>query len=300
MNEKFQHSAETLSLPETDGGDTGRAPSAGITIYRHPWPVRLFHWVNVCCFIILLMSGLQIFNAYPRLHVGQIGYYDTPAVFEIASNRDVANPRSWIAIDGREVLDTTGILGEVRDEGIFGIQTIAFPPWAILPQKAMDLHDGRGWHFLTLYFFAANLFAYLIYGIASGRFRRTLVPDRDQLRASSIARDLWMHLRLKHATGAEAERYNLLQKTSYILVLFLLLPSMVLTGMTMSPSFVAAFPWLIDMFAGRQTARLIHFISASLLVGFVVIHIFQLFVAGFLNEMRSILTGWFRVPEKRK
>ena len=113
-----------------------------------------------------------------------------------------------------------------------------------------------------------------------------------------MVRDLWMHLRLKHATGSAALRYNLLQKISYLAVLFMLLPTMIATGMTMSNSAVAACPWLIDLFHGRQTARTIHFICATTLLAFVLIHLFQVVVAGFRREMRSMLTGWYEpAPE---
>ena len=115
----------------------------------------------------------------------------------------------------------------------------------------------------------------------------------------AILSDLWMHVRLKHATGAEALRYNLLQKLSYLTVLFILIPLMVATGMTMSNSAVAAFPWLIDVFQGRQTARTLHFICAMALLLFFVIHLFQVFVAGFGREMKSIITGYYSPAQEK-
>jgi thiosulfate reductase cytochrome b subunit len=169
---------------------------------------------------------------------------------------------------------------------------MAFPPWLRLPSKD-HLGLGRGWHFLFAWILAISLTSYLLYALVRGRVRTTLLPDRDQLDRRAVARDIWMHLRLKHHKGSEALRYNLLQKMSYLVVLFLLLPTMIATGMTMSNSAVAAFPWLIDLFQGRQTARTIHFVCAAALLSFVLIHLFQVVVAGFRREMRSMLTGWY-------
>lgn len=273
------------SLPE---GDSGR-------IYRHPLPVRLFHWINAACFILLLMSGLQIFNAHPRLYVGNTGYWDTPAVFEIGGNKSLEDQQNWVKI-GSYTINTTGFLGVAKDAPYYGVTNMAFPPFMTLPSGIFELGHGRGWHFLCAWIFALNISAYLIFGLVSRRFWWELAPRLKQLRPASIARDLWMHVRLKHAVGEEARHYNLLQKLSYCAVLFLALPAMIATGMTMSPSALAAFPWLIDLFQGRQTARTIHFIVANLLVLFVLVHVFQVFVAGFVNEMRSMITGYFVVP----
>jgi thiosulfate reductase cytochrome b subunit len=125
------------------------------------------------------------------------------------------------------------------------------------------------------------------------------MPERQQIGGRAILRDLWMHLRLRHATGADASRYNLLQKLSYLVVLFVLIPLMILTGMTMSHSATAAYPWLIDLFQGRQTARSLHFVAAMALLLFFIIHFLQLFVVGFAREMRAILTGYYIVSSEK-
>jgi thiosulfate reductase cytochrome b subunit len=272
---------------------------AVLEIYRHPLPVRIFHWVNALCFVLLLMSGLQIFNAYPRLHWGNTGYFDTPAVFEITGNQDLEHPRGWVAINGRPVLVTRIFGAPHRDAG--HISNNAFPWWLTLPwmDGGLALGFGRGWHFLALYLFTFNFLLYLLYGWVSRRFVDVLRPAPDQLRIRAVAQDLWMHLRLKHAHGAEALHYNLLQKLAYLVVLFVLMPLMILSGMTMSPSSLARAPWLLDLFHGRQTARTLHFIGAWSLVLFVMVHVFQVFVAGFANQMRSMVTGRFRVPREQ-
>jgi thiosulfate reductase cytochrome b subunit len=131
----------------------------------------------------------------------------------------------------------------------------------------------------------------------TGHFWRDYLPSREQLQPRAVLSDLWTHLRFKRNKGRAALHYNLLQKLAYSLVVFVLMPGMVLSGMTMSPSALAACPWLLELFQGRQTARSLHFIFAFLLLLFLIVHLIQVFVAGFANEMRSILTGIYVVDE---
>ena len=63
----------------------------------------------------------------------------------------------------------------------------------------------------------------------------------------------------------------------------------------MSPGMDAIFPWLVDIFGGRQSARTIHFVAASLIVLFVLVHVAMVFLAGPLNELRSMITGRFAI-----
>lgn len=267
-------------------------------VYRHPFAVRLWHWVNVLCVFVLLLSGFQIFNAHPRLYLGDTGYYDTPAVFEITGPDDLTDRSSWIRI-GAVKIPTTGVFGVPKETYNYGPHRLAFPPWLRLP-SGDDLGAGRGWHFLMLWLFVGNAAAYLVYLLISRRVWTQLLPSRSQLRIREILRDVKMHLRLRHATGVAALEYNFLQKLSYLVVIFALIPTVVATGMTMSNSAVANFPWLIEFFHGRQTARTLHFIGAILLLLFTFIHVFQVFAAGVRREMRSILTGYYELPVEDK
>jgi thiosulfate reductase cytochrome b subunit len=104
-------------------------------------------------------------------------------------------------------------------------------------------------------------------------------------------------MRLRFPTGAEALRYNVLQKGSYIFVIFIALPLMILTGLTMSPGWDAGAPWLLDLFGGRQSARSIHFICAWTLVAFFLVHMVMVVLAGPVNEVRSMITGRYRLPK---
>ena len=224
-------------------------------VYRHPLPVRVWHWINVLCLLVLIPSGLQILNAHPALYWGNASTFGTP----------------WVD---------------------FGLQrdAPAFPSWITLPSW-QDLADGRTWHIFFAWIFVASGLAYVIYTLASGRVQRMLWPSGGELRG--IGRSILDHLRLKFPEGEEARRYNLLQKLSYLTVLFLVLPLMVATGLTMSPGMDARLHFLTELFGGRQSARTIHFLTACALVLFILVHLAAMLAAGPLNELRSIVTGWF-------
>jgi len=168
------------------------------------------------------------------------------------------------------------------------------PHWATIPAW-QDLTTGRIWHFFFAWIFLINGVVYLAYGLLSGHFRRDFLPTRHQL--SHIGESVWEHLRLKFPKGEKAKSYNVLQKFSYIGIV-ILLPLMLATGLTMSPGMNAAFPWLLDLFGGRQSDRTLHFIFAWLIVGFVIIHLIAILAAGPINEIGSMITGRWKVePE---
>src|SRR5580692_6171951 len=191
---------------------------------------------------------------------------------------------------------TTGVLGvsyDANGEPVTG----AFPNWLTLP-GGPGLALARGWHFAMAWLLVLNALVYLLFGLFSGHFRRDLLPTGAELRPRHILSDIWNHIRLRRPRGEAARRYNVLQKIAYMIVVFVLLPVMVLSGLTMSPAVTAALPFLFDLFGGRQSARTIHFLVATLLVLFVLIHIVQVLIAGPLNEMRSMITGRFAIrPE---
>ncbi len=172
-----------------------------------------------------------------------------------------------------------------------------FPHWATIPGW-QSLAAGRHWHFFFAWLFVVNGLVYLLFGVISGHFARDFAPTRVQMR--HIGRTILDHLRLKFPKGEEARRYNVLQKFAYIGVV-VLLPFMLLTGLTMSPGVDTAFPWLLDIFGGRQSARTIHFIIAWTMVAFVVIHLLAILAAGPINEIRSMITGRYAIePEEEK
>lgn len=265
-----------------------------ILIRRHSVVTRLTHWLNVLCLSFLLLSGLQIFNAYPQLHWGQYGADDDPAFLKIGASESNGEPQGFVKI-GSLTVPTTGVLGVSKMEGEWTPR--AFPAWLTLPSY-QDLAAGRRWHFFFAWIFVINGLTYLGYGLLSRHFRRDLVPDRRELSPRHLWREVIDHARLRFPSGEQARRYNALQKLAYIVVIAALLPLMVLTGLTMSPGVDAAFPVLLDIFGGRQSARALHFITASLLVGFVVVHVAMVILSGPWNNLRSMVTGRYAIRQE--
>ncbi|MGO6748202.1 cytochrome b/b6 domain-containing protein [Rhizobium ruizarguesonis] len=268
------------------------APRAMI-IRRHSVITRLTHWLNVVCLSFLLLSGLQIFNAHPELYWGHYGADGDPAVLTIGSASDGDTLHGFVRVAGAE-LPTTGVLGVSRFEG--DETPRAFPAWLTIPSY-QDLAAGRRWHFFFAWFFVFNGAVYLGYNLLSGHLRRNLAPRRDQLSARHLWHEVLDHARLRFPEGDEARHYNALQKLSYLAVIILLLPAMVLTGLTMSPGVDAAIPMLVDMLGGRQSARTLHFITASLLILFVLLHVAMVVLSGTWNNMRSMITGRYAIRQ---
>jgi thiosulfate reductase cytochrome b subunit len=261
-------------------------------IYRHSFVTRVTHWVNAALILLLLMSGMQIFNAHPRLYWGQYGANADHAFIEMDAVEDGRGGIIGLTRIGSLTFQTTGVLGASEVDGTMIPR--GFPPWLTLPSY-QDLATGRRWHFFFAWLLLANGLSYLAHGAISGHFRRDLAPGRAELNWRSIIRDIADHIRLKRPVGEASKRYNTLQKFSYITVIFVLLPLMLLTGLTMSPGVDAALPVLLDVFGGRQSARTLHFIVANMIVAFVVVHVIEVFIAGAWNEMRSMITGWYKV-----
>jgi thiosulfate reductase cytochrome b subunit len=266
-------------------------------MYRHTVAVRLTHWINALILILLLMSGLRLFNYHPALYWGNYGYRGLPSFLSIAALEDIETdePVGVTTIAGHNFI-TTGVLGVAYDaegEAVSG----AFPNWATLP-GGPGLALARDWHFALAWLFVLNGLVYLLFGVFTGHFRRDLVPSGGELHPRHALRDIWNHIRLRRPRGEAARHYNVLQKLAYAIVVFGLLPVMVLTGLTMSPAVTAAVPVLFDLFGGRQSARTIHFLVANLLVLFVLVHIIQVIVSGVFNNMRSMITGRYAIrPE---
>lgn len=159
---------------------------------------------------------------------------------------------------------------------------------------------GRNTHFLSAWIFVINGFAYLALNLINGHFRQRMLPTSAEFAPRHILADLRDHLRLRTPKGEAARNYNFLQKLSYLTVVFVLCPLMLLTGLTMSPAVVTAFPELIWIFGGRQSARTLHFIGMALLVLFALVHILQVILAGPVNEIRSMITGRFKLPTEKR
>lgn len=253
----------------------------GPLVYRQRMMTRITHWVWAVSLFFLMLTGLQIFNAHPSLHIGkEAGFEYDNAILEIGAREVGGELQGVTRIFGTE-FDTTGFLG------VSNGQPRAFPAALTIPSY-QSLANGRVIHFFFAWMLVTTLSLWLISSALNGHLRQ-LVPTLADLRA--LPRDIVDHARLRfHHTG----EYSVLQKLAYASVLFLALPLMILTGLTMSPGGNAAAPWLLDLFQGRQTARTIHFLTMLALLGFFAVHMAMILLAGPLNEMRSILTGWYR------
>lgn len=225
----------------------------GELYYRHTLPVRIMHWINALAATVLLMSGLQIFNAHPSLYWGKSSYTERGPLVEMSE----------------------------------------FPGWATIPSSPW-LAMGRRWHLTFTWIFVINGIAYVAYSVRSRHLSRDLLPTSADRR--SIGRSIVDHLKFRHPRGAAARDYNVLQKLTYLFVIFVLLPMLIITGWAMSPWLNSIGAGWVNALGGRQSARTLHFIAASLLVLFVAVHIFQTIVTGLWNNLRSMITGRYRMP----
>jgi thiosulfate reductase cytochrome b subunit len=272
-----------------------REPVAGgYLYYRHKLPVRVMHWINVIALTVLFMSGLNIFGAHPTLNWGKTSYSGAPPLLDIGATQTAEGKLSGYTTVFGHTFDTTGFLGVSRGPGD-AMSVTPFPSWLTIPGTRW-LAMAREWHFFFAWIFVVNGIAFIVYSIASRHLSRDLAPNRRDWR--SIGKSLALHLRFRHAEGEDAREYNVLQKLAYLIVIFVLLPLIVLMGLGMSPWFNAVLAGWVDLVGGRQSARTIHFVIAWLLVAFVLIHVFQVIVTGLFNNLRSMITGRYRIATK--
>jgi thiosulfate reductase cytochrome b subunit len=207
---------------------------------RHAALVRVTHWLTAACFLALLVSGLELVVSHPRFYWGESGHALTPALFSLP----IPASRSTVP---------TG----------YGY---------VLP-------DQNGWsrnlHFQSAWVLVLTGALYVIWGFASGHFRKNLLPD---------ARIAWPAV-------ADAWSYNPVQRLTYLVVIFVLFPLMIWTGLAMSPAFVSAVPSTVTILGGRQSARTLHFAVTLLLMAFVLVHLAMIWLAGFNTRVIAMITG---------
>jgi len=211
---------------------------------RHRLFVRVTHWLSVFSTLALIISGIAILLAHPRLYWGETGAVGTPALIE---------------------LPIPFLLGESG--------------W------------GRYLHFLAAWVAVFTGLIYLMAGLATGHFRKHLLPSAADLSAGQISETLANHVRLKREPLRSATSYNVLQRSAYCLVVFVLGPVILLSGLAFSPAIASVVPGLVTMFAGQQSARTIHFFAGAALVLFIVVHIVMVVIAGFGARTREMITG---------
>ncbi|MBX3595574.1 MAG: cytochrome b/b6 domain-containing protein [Sphingomonas sp.] len=225
-------------------------------------PTRIWHWVNALCVIILLGSGLMILNAHGQLYWGEYGAnFDRPW-FKLI----------WLFDSGR------------------------VPGWLTIPSN-YNLALARRWHLSFALVLGFGLLAFMVISLINRHFQRDLRVRAKELAPAHLIADAKAHARFEFHDANDPRAYNVFQKLAYVAVIFILIPLVILTGLTMSPGMDAAWPWLLDLFGGRQSARSLHFIAAVALAAFIVVHLALVILAGPVNEVRSMITGRWRVPE---
>jgi thiosulfate reductase cytochrome b subunit len=150
---------------------------------------------------------------------------------------------------------------------------------------------GRYLHFQTAWVCVLNLLLYVVSGFVSRHFQKHLAPAKDTLKLQSLRRAVASQLRFERPRQEEALRYNVLQRITYLAVIFGLFPLMIWTGLAMSPALTSVFPALVTVLGGHQSARTIHFFGTIVLVLFVLVHIAMVWRAGFRRRVGAMLTG---------
>ena len=239
-------------------------------ILRHRFWVRISHWVIAVTFLVSAFTGFEIMMVHPRLYWGEVGNDLTPALLELPISRNYKH-NGW--------------------EGKTAFFSGADSP--VSANRTYDIFNENGWgrslHFLSAWFLVIVGLTYLLMGIFTGHFKQRLFPGRGQFTLRLLWQDLKEHFRKQ--IQSETGKYNLVQKYAYLAVVFLLLPLIVLTGMTMSPAIAAAFPFLLDVFGGTQSARTIHFFSSFAVELFLIVHVIMVIRSGFKQQIRAMTIG---------
>jgi thiosulfate reductase cytochrome b subunit len=231
---------------------------------RHPALVRVTHWLTTLSFLALLVTGVEILISHPRFYWGETGNVNTRPLFTIP----IPSSRATVP---------TG----------YGY---------VLP-------DQNGWsrylHFEAAWVAVLTGLLYAAFGFLRGHFRRNLLPTTSDLSAKRLAINIARHLRFRRPSEEEAWSYNVLQRLTYLLVIFVLFPLVIWTGLAMSPAIGAVFPAAVTVLGGRQSARTLHFFVSILLVVFLLVHVLMVYLAGFRKRVGAMITGRLAKPKEQ-
>ena len=241
-------------------------------VQRHARWVRISHAIATVSVLTLAVSGFEILMVHPRLYWGEAGNDLTPALIELPISRNHKHggwdtPRPFFE-------KATGPISASRTYDIFNQNG-----W------------GRSLHFLAAWCLVLPGAVYLFTGVFGGHFRSHIWPRRNELTPRLVWRDMVNHVRLRIPRASGGPQYGLLQKCSYSIVVFVAAPLIVMTGLTMSPAITAAFPFLLRLFGGYQSARTIHFLSFVALLLFVIVHLVMVVKSGFKRQVVAITVG---------
>ncbi len=226
---------------------------------RHSALVRVTHWITTLSFFCLLVSGIAILLAHPRLYWGETGAVGTPSLIDL--------PLPFVL---------------TRPSGL---------GWTIFSVLYFPRGYARYLHFLSAWVGVLTGLVYVLSGLHTQHFRKNLLPPKADLAWSSVSRVVSNHLHLKRPSEEESRSYNVLQRLTYLGVVFVLFPLVIWTGLAMSPAITSVVPALVNVFGGQQSARTIHFFIATFLVLFLLVHVAMVCLAGFTNRVRAMITG---------
>ena len=163
-----------------------------------------------------------------------------------------------------------------------------FADWMTIPGY-YSLAVARDWHILMAWPFALGMLFMWIAMLVNRHFRRDIATSRHEWKPRAVWADVKAHLHLDFDHGPG--KYNFLQKLAYGLVLGVILPMMIFSGIAISPGMEATFGWMVDLMGGRQSARSLHFIFAFALFGFFVLHVLLVLLSGPIGQLRDMITG---------
>lgn len=239
---------------------------------KHKGWVKVSHWIVTLSFFALVFTGIEILMVHPRLYWGESGNDLTPALFEIPISRNYKHG----GYDNR-----TPFSAEV------GAPVSASRTYDIFNQNGW----GRSLHFLSAWFLVITGLVYSIIGLVTGHFRNYIWPRVKEFTPAAFWRDLMDHIKMRIAPPTGGPQYGLLQKFSYMMVIFVAFPVAVMTGFTMSPAITAAYPFLLTIFGGAQSARTIHFFASVVLELFLGMHLLMIILSGFKQQIRYMTIG---------
>jgi thiosulfate reductase cytochrome b subunit len=153
----------------------------------------------------------------------------------------------------------------------------------------------RPYHFFFAWILVLTGLTYVAGGLITKHFRKDLLPAKADLRLNLIASVVSDHLRWKRPDADAASTYNVVQRLTYLAVVFVLFPAILWTGLAMSFGITSVFPILATALGGHQSARTLHFVCVVLLLLFVIVHILMVYLAGFWRSVRAMITGY--VPQ---
>ena len=238
----------------------------------HALWVRLLHWILVAVILTLAFSGIVILMSHPRLYWGWAGNDLTRPLIELPLGRNYHHGGWGAAIP---------FFGEVNGP--------------VSRVRTYDIFNQNGWarslHFLVAWLLVGSVAIFAAVSLATGHLRRDLLPKRGELAPRAFWQEVRDHVVFRITPAMGGPPYGILQKLAYLGVVFGALPVMILTGLSMSPTVAAAWPWLPSLFGGTQSARTIHFLFLCLIALFLAAHLLMVALSGFARQIRSMTWG---------